>query len=295
MIGRAALGVAAVAAGVGGVSGVVTPAALRAQEAVRPDHTAAMLADSLRLAGRPWHAAETLLAAARRISDPNAFLLVEAAKAEVNARRYDRAYALLAARPWLSAYRDGEAVAVLAEAEYGLERYIDAARHFVAARERAEQGPGSPRAALLAVRAGVAYEAAGQADSAAAAFAAARGGGLGGIDGWLRVRQARVTRDTGAAFRLLNDGPLPPAAARHAQLARARALLVAGDTGRAIAAFAEAGKGLEVARLALGARDSVRARAALYELLQRAPLSDDGAAAVPLAQGSLPPRTAAEH
>src|SRR5258705_7765066 len=40
-----------------------------AQSDVPPDHTATYRADSLRLSGRPWHAAETLLAAARR--DPN--------------------------------------------------------------------------------------------------------------------------------------------------------------------------------------------------------------------------------
>ena len=42
----------------------------------------------------------------------------------------------------------------------------------------------------IAVRAGVAFDAAGQPDSAAAAFAEARAGGkLASIDTWLRVRQ----------------------------------------------------------------------------------------------------------
>lgn len=257
---------------------------------VRPDHTATYRADSLRLAGRPWHAAETLLAAARRDPAPNAFLLVEGAKAEVHARRYARAHALLAERPWLADYADGEALAVLGQAEYGLRRYADAAAHFDLARARARQ----PRAALLAVRAGLAHEAAGRPDSAAAAFAAARAGGrLAAIEGWLRVREARVTGDTAAAFRLLADVPAP--AAREAALARARALLLAADTQRAIAAFAEAGKQLEVARLALAARDTARARGALYELMGRTPQSDDAAAAVPLAQGALAPRTPAER
>src|SRR5205085_1176441 len=85
-----------------------------------------------------------------------------------------------------------------------------AAPHYAAARGRA----GGVRAALLAVREGLAWEVAGERDSAAAAYAAARAAGLSSIDPWLRVRQARVTRDTAAAFRLLAD--LPPAAAREA-------------------------------------------------------------------------------
>src|SRR5438093_421130 len=143
------------------------------------DHTATYRADSLRLAGRPWHAAETLLAAARRDPNPNAFLIVEGAKAEVQARRYERAWQLLVSQPWLLVYLDGEALAVLAQAEFGTGRYADAAMHFQMARVRAP----AARAPLLAVRAGLAFEAAGQPDSAAAAFAAARvGGKLASID-----------------------------------------------------------------------------------------------------------------
>ncbi len=219
------------------------------------DRTATFTAESLRLAGRPWHAAETMLAAAARDSHPNAFLVVEGAKAEVHARRFDRARALLAGQPWLEDYSGGDALAVLGQAESGLGQYAE--------------------------------------DSAARAFAAARAGGLEAIDAWLRVRQARVSRDTAEAFRLLADAPAP--AAREAMLARARAVLLAGDTARALEAFAQAGKGLDVARLALAVRDSTRARAALYELMARAPQSDDAAAAVALALGPLPPRAPAEH
>ena len=253
------------------------------------DRTAMFKADSLRVAGRPWHAAETLLAAAARDPHPNAFLVVEGAKAEVHARRYDRARGLLAGQPWLEDYAEGEALAVLGQAESGLGEYAAAAAHFSAARARTS----GARAALLAIRAGVAHEAAGQPDSAAREFAAGRTAGLQGIDGWLRVRLARVSRDTAAAFRLLDD--VPAAAAREAQLARARALLLAGDTLRALDAFAQAGKGLEVARLALAAGDTGRARTALYELMARAPQSDDAATAVGLALGPLPPRAPAEH
>src|SRR5438552_4224969 len=152
------------------------------------------------------------------------------------------------------------------------------------------------RVPLLAVRAGTAFEAAGQADSAAAAFARARSGGtLASVDTWLRVRQARVTRDTAVTAQLLAD--LPPPAAREAPRARARSLLLAGDTTRALDAYATTGKGggLEAARLALATGDSTRARTLLYALLARDPLSDDAAAGVSLALRPLPPRTPEQH
>jgi soluble lytic murein transglycosylase len=193
-------------------------------------------------------------------------------------------------QPWLVDYADGEALAVLAQAEFGVGRFADAAAHFEMARARA---PGA-KSGLLAVRAGISYDAAGQPDSAAAAFAAAREGGkLAAIDAWLRVRQARVTRDTVAARQLLTDVPAPPL--RDVAVARARSFLLAGDTARALDAFATAGKGLEAARLALVIGDSARARSTLYDLLSRQPLSDDGAAAVTLALGPLAPRVSAEH
>jgi soluble lytic murein transglycosylase len=263
-----------------------------AQTVIPPDHTAMYRADSLRLSGRPWHAAETLLAAARRDPNPNAFLVVEGAKAEVHARRFEHARALLVAQPWLHDYQDGEALAVLAQAEFGVGRFAEAAAHFQLARACAP----AARVPLLAVRAGVAFDAAGQPDSAAAAYAAARGGGkLASIDSWLRVRQARVTRDTAVAAELLMN--VPPPAVRNVPLARARSYLLAGDTTRALAAFVAAGKGLEAARLALATGDSARARTMVYDLLARDPLSDDGAAAVALTLGGgpLPPHTAAEY
>jgi len=249
---------------------------------------AAQRAESLRLAGRPWHAAETLLAAAAREPNPNATFIVEGAKAELHARRYDRARSLVVGQPWLEDYAGGEALAVLAEAEAHL-GLPTAAGHYAAARARAT----GVRAALLAVREGLAWEAAGERDSAAAAYAAARGAGLASIDPWLRVRQARVTRDTAIAFRLLAD--LPPPVAREAGAARAQALLAAGDSAAALEASAQAGRSLEVARLARALGDSVRARDALYGLMARAPESDDAAAAVGIALAGLAPHTAPEY
>jgi len=262
----------------------VSPAAA-AQTA--PD-LATQRAESLRLSGRPWHAAETLLAAAAREPRLNATFIVEGAKAELHARRYDRARSLLMGQPWLEDYADGEALAVLAEAEARL-GLPTAAAHYAAARGRT----GGVRAALLAVREGLAWEAAGERDSAAAAYAAARAAGLSAIDPWLRVRQARVTRDTATAFRLLADLPAP--VAREAGAARAQALLAAGDSAAALEALAQAGRSLDVARLARALGDSSRARDALYALMARAPESDDAAAAVGVALAGLAPRTPPEY
>ncbi|HYL55429.1 MAG TPA: hypothetical protein VEU73_07610, partial [Gemmatimonadales bacterium] len=215
-----------------------------------PPDVVAQRAESLRVAGRPWHAAETLLAVAAREPHLNATFVVEGAKAELHARRYDRARSLLAGQPWLDDYNGGEALAVLAEAEAHLGQATTAAAHYAGARARAK----GPRAALLAVREGLAWEAAGEPDSAAASYSAARAAGLEAIDAWLRLRLARVTRDTSVAFRLLAG--LPPPAGREAGGARAQALLAAGDSAAALEALAQVGRSLDVARLALALGDS---------------------------------------
>jgi len=276
------------AAGLLLVVAVASPLSAAAAQQIS-SYVAAERAESLRLAGRPWHAAETLLAAAAREPRLNATFIVEGAKAELYARRYDRARSLLVGQPWLEDYGDGVALAVLAEAEARLGFAMQAAGHYAVARARAR----GSRAALLAVREGLAWEAAGARDSAAAAYGAARAGGLPVIDAWLRLRQARVTRDTALAFRLLADLPAP--AAREAASARAQALLAAGDSVAALDAFAQAGRSLDLARLALAHGDSSRARDALYGLMARAPESDDAAAAVGVALATLRPRTAPER
>src|SRR5256712_497830 len=264
-------------------------AAPRAVAAQRPPpDPPAEPAQAPRLARPPRHAPATPPAAAE--AQRNAAFIVEGAEAELHARRYDRARSLLIGQPWLEDYGRGEALAVLAEAEARLGQAASAAAHYAAARARAG---GGPRGALLAVHEALAWEAWGATDSAAAAHAAARQGGPPAIDGWLRLRQARVTRDTAQAFRLLADLPSP--AARDAAAARAQALLAAGDSAAALEAFAQAGRSLDLARLALARGDSVRARDALYGLMARAPESDDAAAAVGVTLAALPARTAPER
>ena len=267
--------------------GACWPLALAGQNAVNSSQRA----ESLWLSGRPWHAAETLLDAAARSPRQDPAFIVQGARAELQARRYDRARSLLIGQPWLQDYGHGQALALLGEAEWRLGQVDLAAAHFVAARERA--GDKGAAAALLAVHAALAFEAAHLPDSAARYYAAARGGTLGSIDTWLRLRAARVQRDTLVAWRLLAG--LPPTAGREVEAARAATLLLVGDSSAARSAFDEAGKSLIAARLALATGDSATARAELYQLFSRAPQSDDAAAGVPLAHGPLPPRIAAER
>ena len=224
-------------------------------------------AESLRLAGRPWHAAELLLAAAARDPRPNASFVVQGAEAELGARRYERARSLLVGRLWLDVYDHGAALAILGAAEARLGLYQDAAMHFEAARQRA-RGANAP---LWAVRAGLAWEQAGERESAATEFARALDAGVPAIDPWVRLRLARVVRDTARAALLLAN--LPPPVARDAPAAWAQALLGAGDSLAALERFAQAGRSLDVGRLALRMGDSTRARDALYALMARGPES----------------------
>src|SRR5437773_483210 len=231
------------------VLGLLAAAAAPARAAQAPGPVLAQ-AESLRLAGRPWHAAQALLAAAARAERPNAEFIVRAARAELLARRYDQAKSLLAGQPWLEDYENGEALEVLATAELALGEGGPAGPHFALARTKSA----GLRAALLAARAAVAFEEAGATDSAARYYTLARSAGLAAADPWLRLRLARVTRDTAAAAALLADLPAP--AARFAPAARAGALLAAGDSAAALDAFALSGRLLDAARLALRLRDA---------------------------------------
>lgn len=250
---------------------------------------ASQRAESLWQAGRPWHAAETLLGAAARAPRQDPDFIVQGARAELQARRYDRARSLLVGQPWLDDYAGGDALAVLGEAESRLGMPARAAERFATARGRTH----GATAGLLAVRAALAFEASGQLDSAAFYYATARAGGLLTIGPWLKLREARVQRDTTVALRLLAG--LPPVVAREATAARAAAFLAAADSQAARRAFRDAGKALLSTRLALTLGDSAGARAELYGLFARAPESDDAASGVPLAHGPLPPRAPAER
>lgn len=261
------------------------PQVAAAQAALNPRQ----LAESLTLAGRPWHAAETLLDASTRLPRQDPAFILQSARAELRARRFDRARSLLIGQPWLADFAGGEALAVLGAAERELGQPLAAARDFAAAAVEAREA----RAGLFAVHAALSFEAAGERDSAARYYAAARGGGLVLIDPWLRLREARMQRDTSAARRLLED--LPPVARRAAASARASALLTAGDSLAARAAFQTAGDPLPVVRLSLALGDVATARRELYALLSHTPRSAEARTAASLARGPLRPRNGAER
>jgi soluble lytic murein transglycosylase len=245
--------------------------------------------DSLQAAGRPWHAAEAARAAAARESQPAAGAVIARARAALSARRYDRARSLLVGQPWLTDH-DALGFALLGEAEAGLGLHESAASRFSAARLRAA----GAEAALFAVRGGVALEAAGRPAEAADAFREARRLGLGGIADWLRVREARVTRDTTAVRQLLDSlGPGPARAVPRVWLAVLGSI---GDTAAAVAIAGRLGARREQVSLLLARGDTLAARAALYRSTGptgRAPSRDDAAVVVELAR-RLPPLTAAQ-
>lgn len=249
-------------------------------------------ADSLAAEGRAWHAAQRLLEFAARQPLGNARLVVATARAELRARHAERAQSLLVGQPWLEDYRGGEALEVLGEAELLRGFPLKAAERFsraiaVAARDAALVGASAP--ARLAVRAGVAFEVAGVPDSAAGYYARARELGLRSVEAWLRVREARVTRDTARLARLLADLPPPPAA--EAVRARIASYRLAGAVPQAFALAVGAGASLIGGQLALELGDSAAARAQFYSLLARAPASDDATVATDVALGRLPPRS----
>ncbi|HJQ66975.1 MAG TPA: hypothetical protein VJ816_11380, partial [Gemmatimonadales bacterium] len=80
--------------------------------AAQSPFNASQRAESLWQAGRPWHAAETLLDAAARAPRQDPDFIVQGARAELQARRYDRARSLLIGQPWLDDYAGGDALAV---------------------------------------------------------------------------------------------------------------------------------------------------------------------------------------
>ena len=249
--------------------------------------TAAAGLDSLHAVGRPWHAAEAMRAVVAREARPAEAAVVAGARAELGARRYDRARSLLVGQPWLDHY-DPLGLALLGEAEAGLGMHESAAARFSAARQRVA----GSTAALFTVREAVALEAAGRSDEAGAAFREARRLGLAGIADWLRLREARLSRDTVAARGLLDS--LGPGPARAAARAWVMVLGSAGDTAGALAAAERIGARRERIALLLQRGDSVAARAALYAAIDRSSSREDLAVVVEFAS-RLPPSDAAQH
>lgn len=265
-----------------GLAGAVLTATLMTQALAQ---SPAARADSLQTAARPWHAAEAWRRAVAREPSPTVGMLVAGARAQLDARRFDRARSLLVGQAWLADRPDG--LAALGNAELALGLHRSAADRFFVARGRAS----GAQAALLAVREAVALEAAGLRESARASWRTARQLGLAAIADWLQLREARVTGDTAAARALLNALGAGPA--RLAPRAWAEILLDAGDSAAAQVAYARLGLRREAVHLALLRGDTSGARAVLYDRGDGVLSRDDATTMRALAVG-LPPQTANE-
>ncbi len=234
-----------------------------------------------------WHRAERMQPEASVQPHTSADSL-QLARAEVALGRARRARPLL--EPWLadSSLRSDPRVQGLAGDLLLLEdRPTNAARYFSSA---ALHSAGVQRG-IWHARAGAAFEAAGELEAAAAQYREARTK-LPTIEGWLAIREARVTADPNEALKLLRRAP--PEAQRLVTGVRGRAQLAAGDSTAAIRSFAAANDDTAAARIALILNDTARARRFAYSALQS---SDTAmvAAALRMVESALPPRLQSER
>jgi soluble lytic murein transglycosylase len=158
-------------------------------------------------------------------------------------------------------------LAQLAEAEFGIGNVERAGELF---RQAAESVDSVERGVFL-VRAATALEEAGRHDEAAPLYhrAAVQ---LPQISGWLAVREAGITDETVRALSLLRRSP--PEASVLASRVRGAVLLQAGDSVRALAAFAAAEDWSRAAAIAHALQDTATVRQYALRALE----SDDTAA-----------------
>ena len=209
-----------------------------------------------------WHAAELLRQTVEQ-DGATARDSSELAVLELALGRPERARELL-----VGVVRGNDAVllAHLAEAELGVGDVERAGELFRQAAESADSvGKG-----VLLVRAATALEEAGRHDEAAPLYHRAAVL-LPQVSGWLAVREARITDETVRALSLLRRSP--PEATVLASRVRGAVLLRAGDSVRALAAFAAAGEWSHAAALAHALQDTGTVR----EYALRALESDDTA------------------
>ena len=176
-----------------------------------------------------WHAAQGLRQTVER-AGATAHDSSHLASLELALGRPERARELLEGAEQSS---DPMSLALLAEAELRVGNLERGGRLF---RQVAESADGTERGVFLA-RAAAALEGAGLFDEAAPLYRRAAVQ-LPPIAGWLAVREARVTEETVRALSLLRRSP--PEASVLASRVRGSVLLQAGDSVRALAAFAAA-------------------------------------------------------
>lgn len=156
---------------------------------------------------------------------------------------------------------------------------------------RAAQRSVGVRRGVWWARAGGAFERAGRAAEAIAAYGAARRA-LPTVEGWVAIREARLTGDPTRALALLDRAPSE--AGRLAGLVRATVLLRVGDSLAALRGFAAGGDDTTAARLALHLGDLEGARRHAYAAL-RSPDVATTRAALEIVEAQVRPSTAAER
>jgi soluble lytic murein transglycosylase len=213
--------------------------------------------------------------------------VLRVAQYELLLGRSSDALSILSDYPLPDSLFSGAPLRVFASALYEKGEYEAAGGLFVRA---AGYAPGSRRGVLYA-RAGEAFERAGRLDAAATHYRLAAAE-LPLIAGWLSIREARVTRDTATAFKLLSQAP----SAGHplANEVRGVLYLAHGDSARAIHMMDSAGQTLEAARIAADINEGELARRLAYRGVE----GDDRTAAMAAADlviRRFPPATRDEN
>lgn len=218
--------------------------------------------------GRAWTAATLMRPVVQDsgTSAPEASLLL--ARAAASWGGWDEVVSAISEAPWLDSAGGGLGHVLLVEAALA-RNDLEAARVHAHAALAAASGSDarSERLILLArVLARVSEVDPIFRDSAASAYARAASAEPRVAD-WLLLRAARLTLDDAERTRLLGqiaDGP----ARKRVPLVEAQAFEAAGDSGRAMAAYAHAGRAVDALRLSLGKGMSGRRDSVRIQLLQ---------------------------
>ena len=207
----------------------------------------------------PWHAAVGL---ADRLDDSTGMAdVLEAAESEIALGRPTQAIAILSAYALPDSLSQGAPVALRAHALYLLDEHQEAGTLFA---DAAVFATGLRRGILL-TRAAEAFERAGLRDRAVREYRAAAAAFPAG-NGWLALRQARLTDDVTAALELLRV--VPEAGTALAGEVRVSMLAAAGDTAGALLALVALERPGDAGDLAFAAGDRIAARRLVYQAIE---------------------------
>lgn len=214
--------------------------------------------------------------------------VLRAAQSELALGRPGRALSILSDYPVPDSAFAGAPLRVFATALYDKGRYGLAAQVFV----RATRFASGTRRGVLTARAADAFERDGMHALAASRYRAAAQD-LPALAGWLALREARVTRDTAAAFALLEA--VPQAGRELALQTRAQLLMASGDTAGTVQVLGDMGRFLEGAQLALSFGSVFHGRWLAYEALAAADERDRVRETVDFVLEAFPPETPEEQ